>query len=58
MMKCGEKLAKLKFLERRLENKSMESKLTKFGSRFARKSSSKIEISEIENREKQKLKLT
>ena len=36
-MKCGEKLGKFIFLERRLEGKSTESKITKFGSRFVEK---------------------
>ena len=40
MMKCGEKLGKLIFLERRLEEKSTKSKITKFGSRFEEKLSS------------------
>ena len=37
-MKFHEKLGKLIFLERRLKDKSTESKITKFGSRFAEKS--------------------
>ena len=37
MMKCDEKLGKLIFLERRLKEESMESKITKFGSRFTDK---------------------
>ena len=40
MMKCGEKLLKLLFLERRLEEESMKLKIMEFGSRFAEKSSS------------------
>ena len=39
-MKCDEKLGKMKFLERRLEDESTESKIMKFGSRFVEKSSS------------------
>ena len=42
-MKCGEKLGKLIYLERRLEGKSIESKIIKFGSRFVEKSSSEVE---------------
>ena len=40
MMKYDDKLGKLIFLGRRLEDESMESKIMKFGSRFAEKSSS------------------
>ena len=40
MMKCGDKLEKLIFLEIRLEDDSRESKIMKFGSRFTKKSSS------------------
>ena len=58
MMNHGEKLGKLIFLERGLENESTKSKITEFRSRFAQKSSmNKRVISEIENREKPKLKL-
>ena len=39
-MNHGEKFKKLIFLERELENKSTESKIIKFGSRLAEKSSS------------------
>ena len=35
MMNCGEKLGKLIFLERTFQDESMESKIMKFGSRFA-----------------------
>ena len=56
MMKCGEKLGKLIFLERRLED--TESKVTKFGSSFAKKYEvNEIEISKFHNHEKPKLKL-
>ena len=53
MTKCGQKIGKLIFLERILEGESRESKITKFGSRFAKKSSSsEVEIYEFENRKK------
>ena len=42
MMRCGEKLGKLIFLKRRLEDKSTESKITQFGSIFAEKSKSEL----------------
>ena len=58
MMNHGEKLGKLIFLKRGLENESTESKITKFGSRFAEKSSSdKREISKIKNREITKIEV-
>ena len=42
-MKCRYKLGVLKFLERKLEDESTKSKITKFGSRFAEKSSNEQE---------------
>ena len=51
MMKCGEKLGKLIFLEGRLEDESTKSKITKFDQ------ANEIEISEFKNHEKPKLKL-
>ena len=48
MMKCSEKLGKLIFLERRLEDEFMESRITEFGSRFKNnRRVNKIEISEV-----------
>ena len=41
MMKCDEKLGI--FFERELKDESMKSKITQFGSRFAKKSKSQLE---------------
>ena len=42
MMNCGEKLGKLIDLERELKDASRESKITRFRSRFAKKSKSEL----------------
>ena len=42
MMKCGEKLGILIDLERELKDESMESNITRFGSRFLEKSKSEL----------------
>ena len=58
-MNHGEKLGKLIYLERRLENESRESKSLNFDQVLRRNYQvSKREISEIKNRKKSKLKLT
>ena len=44
MKKSDEKLEKFIDLERRLEGESMELKITEFGSRFAEKSTSEVDI--------------
>ena len=43
MMKCGDKLGKSIELERRLDGESVESKITEFGSKFVKKSTSEID---------------
>ena len=42
-MNSGEKLGKMIDLERELKDESTESKITRFGSRFADKSKNKVE---------------
>ena len=43
MMKSGEELGKFVDLERRVDGKSMESKIVEFGSRFVEKSMSEVD---------------
>ena len=58
MMKCDEKLDKLIFLKRRVENESKKSKSRNLNQDLRRNHQvNEIEISKIENREKPKLKL-
>ena len=42
-MKCGEKLEKLIYLERKLKGESTKSKITEFESRFAEKLSTEVD---------------
>ena len=60
-MNLGEKLGKLTDLESELKDESMESKITRFGSRFTEKSMSELERNFRTRRErnlKLKTKLT
>ena len=57
MLKCHEKLKKLINLERGLQGEFTESKITKFGSRFADKSTSEVKRNiRIMKREKTEIK--